>query len=67
VNWNGIQQTTTYVSGKQLTAAIPATAIATSGTVPVSVTNPGSPGSGGPYGGGGTASETSKAMNFTIN
>ena len=66
VNWNGAPQTTTYVTGKQLMAAIPATAIATPGTVPVTVTNPGTPGSGGPYGGGGTASETSNAMNFTV-
>ena len=66
VNWNGAPQTTTYVTRKQLMAAIPATAIATPGTVPVTVTNPGTPGSGGPYGGGGTASETSNAMNFTV-
>ena len=40
-------------------AAIPATAIATPGTVPVTVTKPGTPG-------GGTASETSNAVNFTV-
>jgi hypothetical protein len=67
VNWNGTAQTTMFVTGKQLTAAIPASAIATAGTAPVSVTNPGTPASGGPYGGGGTQSETSNAMTFTIN
>ena len=67
VNWNGAQQTTKYVTGNQLTATIPATAIATAGTVQVSVTNPGTPASGGAYGSGGTTSETSNSMNFTIN
>jgi hypothetical protein len=65
--WNGTNLTTTLVTGKQLTAEIPATAIATSGTVPVTVTNPAIAGSGGPYGGGGTTSETSIPVNFTIN
>jgi hypothetical protein len=67
INWNGAKQATTRMTGSQLTATIPASAIATPGTVPVSVTNPGTPGSGGPYGGGGTASETSNAMTFTVN
>jgi hypothetical protein len=67
VNWNGSAQTTAFVTGKQLTAAIPATAIATVGTANVSVTNPGSPASGGPYGSPGTKSETSNVMTFTIN
>jgi len=67
INWNGTKQTTTRVTGSQLTATIPATAIATPGTVPVTVTNPGTPGSGGIYGSGGTASATSNTMNFTVN
>jgi len=67
INWNGTQQGTTRVTGSQLTAPIPATAIASPGTVPVTVTNPGTPGSGGIYGSGATASETSNAMNFTVN
>jgi IPT/TIG domain len=67
INWNGAKQATTRMTGSQLTATIPASAIATPGTVPVSVTNPGTPGSGGIYGGGGTASETSNAMNFAVN
>src|SRR5437879_4635081 len=50
VNFNGMRPTTAYVSANQLTAKIPATAIATPGTAPVSVTNPGTPG-GGQYGG----------------
>jgi len=66
INWNGTAQTTMFVTGKQLTAAIPASAIATAGTIPVSVTNPGTPATGGPYGGGGTKSETSNVMNFTV-
>jgi predicted heme/steroid binding protein len=65
INWNGTAQTTTHVSGSQLTATIPATAIATSGTTAmVTVTNPGTP--GGIYGGG-TMAETSNSMTFTIN
>jgi hypothetical protein len=47
-----------------LTATIPASAVSASGTVPVTVTNPGTP--GGQYGGGTTA-VTSAPMNFTIN
>jgi hypothetical protein len=66
VNWNGAIQPTTYVTGQRLTAAIAATNLTTPGTVPVTVTNPGAPG-GGLYGGGGTQSETSNVMNFTIN
>jgi len=67
INWNGAKQTTTRMTASQLTATIPATAIATPGMVPVSVTNPGTAGSGGIYGSGGTASETSNTMNFTVN
>jgi len=67
INWNGAKQTTTRMTGGQLTATIPATAIATPGMVPVTVTNPGTAGSGGIYGSGGTASETSNPMNFTVN
>ncbi len=67
INWNGAQQTTTRMTAGQLTTTIPASAIATPGSVPVSVTNPGTPGSGGIYGSGGTASETSNAMTFTVN
>ena len=65
VNWNGTHQTAAYVTGKQLTATVPA--IATPGTVPVTVTSPGTAGGGGPYGGGGTSAETSSPMNFTVN
>jgi hypothetical protein len=53
VNFNGATVTTTFVSAAQLTAAIPALAVATAGTVPVTVTNP--------SGGG-----TSAAVNFAI-
>ncbi len=63
VNWNGTHPTTMVLTAKQLTAQIPASAIATSGTVAVTVTNPGTP--GGAYGGG-TVDETSKPKSFTI-
>lgn len=68
VNWNGVAQTanTTYVSGSQLTVTVPAAAIATAGTMTVTVTNPGTPGTG-MYGGGGTLPETSSPMDFTVN
>jgi hypothetical protein len=67
VNWNGTAQTnTTFVSANQLMVTIPASAIATPGTVKVSVTNPGTPGMG-QYGGGGTLPETSTTMDFTVN
>ncbi len=68
VNWNGVAQTanTTFVSGSQLTVALPASAIATSGTVMVTVTNPGTAGTG-IYGTGATLAETSTATDFTIN
>jgi hypothetical protein len=64
VNFGGAAMTTIYVSGNQLVASIPASAIATAAAIPVTVTNPGTP--VGQYGGG-TQSETSTAMNFTVN
>jgi len=64
INLNGVAQTTTWVSATKVEAMIPASAIMNSGTVPVTVTNPGTP--GGIYGGG-TLPETSAPMNFTIN
>jgi len=66
VNWNGTPQATTIVSGNQVMAASPAAAIAASGTVAITVTNPGTPGTG-MYGGGGTLAETSSPMTFTVN
>jgi hypothetical protein len=66
VEWNGAAQTTTFVTAKQLVTTIPASGVATAGTVAVTVTNPGTPGSGGIYGTGGTMSATSEPMNFTI-
>jgi hypothetical protein len=69
VNWDGVAQTNTaHPAMNQLTVAMPASAIATAGTVAVTVTNPGSSTPGGPYGGGSsTKSETSNVMNFTVN
>jgi IPT/TIG domain len=64
VNFGGSAMATTCISGNQLMASIPASAIATAATIPVTVTNAGTP--GGQYGGG-TQSETSAAMNFTVN
>ena len=54
VNFGGTAPATTFVSATQLTAAIPAAAIASTGTPAVTVSNP-APGGG-----------TSNAMNFTI-
>jgi YVTN family beta-propeller protein len=54
VNFGGTVLTVTFVNSTQLTAAIPAAAIASTGTPAVTVTNP-APGGG-----------TSNAMNFTI-
>jgi hypothetical protein len=54
VRWNGANRTTTFVSATQLTAAIPATDITTTGTSPVTVFNP-TPGGG-----------TSNSQTFTI-
>ena len=68
VNWNGVAQAsnTTFMSGTEVTVAVPASLIMTAGTVQISVTNPGTPGTG-MYGGGGTAAATSSPMPFTIN
>ena len=65
VKWNGTIQPTTFVTAKQITAAIPAGNIAAPSVVSITVTNPGKPG-GGPYGSGGTRAETSNTMNFTV-
>ena len=54
VNFGGSAPATTFVNSMQLTAAIPAASIASTGTPAVTVTNP-APGGG-----------TSKAINFTI-
>lgn len=66
INWNGTTLTTTFVSANRMMATVPASAVATAGTVPVTVTNPGTAGTG-MYGSGGTTAETSSPMNFTIN
>ena len=65
INFNGAAQNTTRVGAAKLTTTIPASAIMNAGTVPVTVTNPGTPPSG--MYGGGTAAATSTPMNFTIN
>jgi hypothetical protein len=46
--------------------AVTASAIATPGTISVTVTNPATPGTG-MYGSGGTLAATSAAMSFTVN
>ena len=66
VNWNGVGQNTTYVSGNQLVISIPAAMIASPATVQITVTNPATTGTG-PYGMGGALAETSKAVTFTVN
>lgn len=60
VTFNGTTQAASFVSAGKLEVTIPATAIVNSGTVPVTVTNPGS---SGIYG---MTATTSAAMNFTI-
>jgi len=64
VNWNGSTQPTTPGMAGQLTIAVPASAVANSGTVNITVTNPATT-SGGIYGGGQPA-QTSGPMPFTI-
>jgi 6-phosphogluconolactonase (cycloisomerase 2 family) len=54
VNFGGAVPTTTFVSSTQLTAAIPASSIASTGTPAVTVTNPA------------RGVDTSKPVNFTI-
>ena len=66
INWNGSKQATTFVSGGQLTSMIPASAIAMMGNVTVTVTNPGHA-AGGIYGSGGTMTEVSAPVTFTVN
>ncbi len=56
IQWNGNPRTTTFVNTSQLTAAIPATDVGTSGTASVTVSNPAP--------GGGTSTP---ALTFTIN
>jgi hypothetical protein len=63
INFNGVAQTTTFDNSGQVKATIAASAITAQGSVPVTVTNPGTP--GGIYGGG-TQAATSTAMMFTI-
>lgn len=41
IRWNGANRTTTFVNSSQLTAAIPATDIATAGTAQITTMNPG--------------------------
>ena len=66
ISVNGQKQTTTFMTANQLTTTIPASAIATPGTLAVTVTNPGHA-AGGIYGAGGTTSATSSPQDFTIN
>ena len=63
INFNGVKQTTVLEAPGKLAAQIPNSAIGSAGPVPVTVTNPGTP--GGIYGGG-TAPATSQPMNFNV-
>jgi hypothetical protein len=63
INFNGVKQVTMLAAPGKLTAQISNSAIANSGPVPVTVTNPGTP--GGLYGGG-TSAVTSQPMTFTV-
>ena len=60
VYFNGAAQPTTYVSGTQVTAMIPATAVANSGMIPVYVRVT----VNGQYG---PASQNSNTVNFAVN
>jgi hypothetical protein len=64
VTFNNAQMMTTRTNSGKVMASIPASAIMNSGTVQVTVTNPGTP--GGIYGGG-TQPATSQSKPFTIN
>ena len=64
VTFGTTQVTTQFSAAGKLEATIPASAVMTSGTVHVTVTNPGTP--GGVYGGG-TQPATSAPVDFTIN
>lgn len=64
VSFGATQLTTQFSSAGKLEATIPSTAVMSSGTVHVTVTNPGT--SGGMYGGG-TQPATSAPVDFTIN
>lgn len=64
IDWNGAALSTSQVSANQLTATVPDSDVATSGTATVTVTNPAT--AGGIYGGG-TMVETSNSMTFTVN
>lgn len=55
INWNGTALTTTYLNSSQLSASIPASLIAASGTISITVTTPGTNGG------------TSSAQPFNIN
>jgi hypothetical protein len=54
INFNGVALATTLVSATQLTATVPASAITTAGTMPVTITT------------SGTGGTTSPAVNFTV-
>ncbi len=65
VNFGGAVPATTFVNSTQLTAAIPASSIASAGALAVTVTNPSATGCG-PWDYGCDAGGTSNAMNFSI-
>ena len=60
---NSPQMSTQWVNSDKVTVTIPTSSIMNAGQVPVTVTNPGTP--GGPYGGG-TQPATSNTVMFTI-
>jgi len=69
VNWNGTAlASATQTTSNTLTVPVPAANIASTGTVQISVTTPGSSTPGGPYGGTtNTPAETSNNVTFTVN
>jgi hypothetical protein len=66
VQWNGANLPTTFGSATQLTAAVPATDIASVGTASVAVFNPVNSGGANARRQGGPSGVTSNALTFTI-
>ena len=66
VNWNGMPMSGAQHTGTtQLAVMVPAANVAASGTVKITVTNPGTP--GGAYGGGTMAETSTPPTDFPIN
>jgi len=65
VTFNTTTMSPTSAAGDKILVMIPASAIMNKGSMPVTVTNPGTP--GGPYGGGTQSATSQPPTMFTIN